>query len=325
MIKVGVFDAKPYDVASLDRVRGTQIDFRYHEYRLGRDTVPLARGLDAVCAFVNDDLGAPVIRTLAELGVRLVALRCAGFNNVDLAAARGRIAVARVPGYSPYAVAEHALALLMTLNRRVHRAYNRTREHNFSLQGLTGFDLNGKTCGVLGAGRIGQVFAAIARGLNMNVLACDPYPDEALGLHYVPLDELLAQSDVLSLHCPLTADTHHIIGRAALKKMKPGALLINTSRGALIDSRALLEALRKGRLGGAALDVYEEEEGYFFEDFSGEVLTDAVLSLLLTLPNVLITSHQAFLTEEALRQIAETTRDNLLDFFAGRAMGNALT
>ena len=317
MYNVGVFDAKPYDMTSLDQVQGHELKFHYFPYRLGPDTAPLATGLDAVCVFVNDNVNAQVISVLHRQGVKLLALRCAGFNNVDIKAASGKLTVLRVPGYSPHAVAEHALALLLTLNRRIHRAYNRTREHNFSLDGLTGFDLNGKTCGVVGTGRIGRAFIDIANGLGMHVLAYDPYAAADIQARYVELDELLSESDVLSLHCPLTPETHHIIGRDALKRIKKRALLINTSRGALVDSRALLEALRKGQLRGAALDVYEEEEGVFFQDVSGTVLNDAVLSLLLTLPNVLITSHQAFLTEEALAQIAQTTRENILTFFAG--------
>ncbi len=319
MISIGLFDVKPYDRVWFDRLSQPDILVRYCEYRLGPDTARLARGLDAVCPFVSDDLSAKTLQVLAESGVKLIALRCAGFNNVDLRAAQEcRIPVCRVPCYSPSAVAEHAAALLLTLNRRVHRAYNRTREHNFSLSGLTGFNLKDKTCGIVGTGRIGLAFAAIARGFGMRLLAYDPFPATIPELTYVALEELLRESDVVSLHCPLHAGTRHMIQSRTLALMKPEAVLINTSRGALVDSRALLEALRKGRLGGAALDVYEEEGDVFFEDVSGEVLEDEVLSLLLTLPNVLITAHQGFLTQEALQAIAATTLDNVRGFFAGR-------
>lgn len=319
MISVGMFDVKPYDRLWFDRKLEGDIRMQYFDYKLGADTARLARGLDAVCPFVGDDVGEEAVRALAQAGVRLIALRCAGFNNVNLAAAqKAGLSVCRVPGYSPSAVAEHAAALLLTLNRRIHRAYNRTREHNFSLAGLTGFNLNGKTCGVVGTGRIGRAFLPIARGFGMRVLAYDPMPAQGQDIDYVPLPELLRRSDVVSLHCPLTGDTHHLMDREALGLMKKEAILINTSRGALVDSRALLEALRKGQLGGAALDVYEEETDLFFEDVSGEVLGDEVLSLLLTLPNVLITSHQGFLTHEALEAIAATTLENIRAFFAGR-------
>ena len=319
MISIGLFDVKPYDRVWFDRLARPDTRIRYCDYRLGPDTARLARGLDAVCPFVSDDLGARTIRALAESGVKLIALRCAGFNNVDLRAAQEyRIPVCRVPCYSPSAVAEHAAALLLTLNRHVHRAYNRTREHNFSLAGLTGFNLKGKTCGIVGTGRIGLAFAAIAQGFGMRLLACDPFPAGIPGLTYVTLEELLRESDVVSLHCPLSAGTRHMIQGRTLGLMKRESVLINTSRGALVDSRALLEALRKGQLGGAALDVYEEEGDVFFEDVSGEVLEDEVLSLLLTLPNVLITAHQGFLTQEALQAIAATTLDNIRGFFSGR-------
>lgn len=322
MIRIGFFDAKPYDRRWFDCLRGDEIEISYFEGRLRPATVRVAQGFDAVCVFVNDEVDAAVVDALAGYGVRLVALRCAGYNNVDLQAASGRLRVVRVPGYSPHAVAEHALALMMTLNRKTHRAFNRTREHNFTLSGLEGFDLYGKTAGIVGTGKIGQAFAAICKGLGMEVLAYDPYPNPGLDVSYVDLDALLRASDVISLHCPLTAETHHLMSAARFSMMKPTAMLINTSRGALVDSRALLEALRSGKLGSAGLDVYEEESDLFFEDRSQTLVDDEVLSLLLTLPNVLVTSHQAFLTDEALHAIAQTTLDSVRAFFSGAPLEN---
>jgi D-lactate dehydrogenase len=281
---------------------------------------------------VNDQVDRPCLETLAALGVKLVALRCTGFNNVDLAAAKAlNITITRVPLYSPYAVAEHALALLLTLNRKVHRAFNRVREMNFSLHGLVGFDLHGKTAGIVGTGKIGRIIARILRGFGMRVLALDPVPDPdwaaQQGVEYVDAFTLAGLSDVISLHVPLTAETRHLIRRETIDRMKPGVILINVSRGALIDTTALIEALKSGRLGGVALDVYEEEEGIFFEDLSGQVLQDDELARLLTFPNVLITSHQAFLTREALSDIARTTVNNLEALAAGRPFveGSVLT
>lgn len=322
MIRIGFFDAKPYDRCWFERLRGDDIEISYFEGRLRPATVRVAQGFDAVCVFVNDEIDAAVVEALDGYGVRLIALRCAGYNNVDLRAAYGRIRVVRVPGYSPHAVAEHALALMMTLNRKTHRAFNRTREHNFTLSGLEGFDLYSKTAGVVGTGRIGQAFAAICRGLGMEVLAFDPFPNPGLDVKYVDLDALLRASDVISLHCPLTAETHHLMSASRFSMMKPTAMLINTSRGALVDSRALLEALRSGKLGSAGLDVYEEEGDLFFEDRSQTLVDDEVLSLLLTLPNVLVTSHQAFLTDEALKAIAQTTLDSVRAFFSGAPLEN---
>jgi len=322
MIRIGFFDAKPYDRCWFERLRGDDIEISYFEGRLRPATVRVAQGFDAVCVFVNDEIDAAVVEALDGYGVRLIALRCAGYNNVDLRAASGRLRVVRVPGYSPHAVAEHALALMMTLNRKTHRAFNRTREHNFTLSGLEGFDLYGKTAGVVGTGRIGQAFAAICRGLGMEVLAFDPFPNPGLDVKYVDLDALLRASDVISLHCPLTAETHHLMSASRFSMMKPTAMLINTSRGALVDSRALLEALRSGKLGSAGLDVYEEEGDLFFEDRSQTLVDDEVLSLLLTLPNVLVTSHQAFLTDEALKAIAQTTLDSVRAFFSGAPLEN---
>jgi D-lactate dehydrogenase len=312
-----VYDTKPYDREHLLREASDRpIDWRFWEFRLTPETASTARGAAAVCVFVNDQLDRTCLETLAALGVRLVALRCTGFNNVDLAAARDlRLTVVRVPVYSPYAVAEHAVALLLTLNRKIHRAFNRVRELNFGLNGLVGSDLHGKTAGIIGTGKIGRIVAHILRGFGMKVLAYDPHPDPAWAraqtVDYTDAKSLAAASDVLSLHVPLTPETKHLIRQETLVLMKPGAILINVSRGALIDTTALIAALKTGRLGGVGLDVYEEEEGIFFQDLSGEILHDDELARLLTFPNVLITSHQAFLTREALTDIARTTVQNL--------------
>lgn len=321
MHSIAFFDTRPYDRESFDRHRG-DYEIRYFEVKLGRDTVSLARGCDAVCAFVNDQIDKTVIDALAEMEVQVIALRCAGYSNVDLEAARGRMPVLRVPAYSPHAVAEHAMALLLALNRHLPRAYNRTRDFNFNIAGLEGRDLHGKAVGVVGTGRIGQAFIQICRGFGMDVAAHDPYPVKDADWEYLPLDQLLERSDVVSLHCPLTQDSHHLLSRDAFSKMKKGAFLINTSRGALIDSAALLDALGSDRLAGAGLDVYEEEGEYFFEDCSDVARRDEVLSLLVSHPKVLLTSHQAFLTQEALDAIAATTMANLDDFFSGKACKN---
>lgn len=323
MIKLAFFDAKPYDKEGFDKYAADYgVEIKYFEARLNLDTVGLADGFDAVCVFVNDLISAPIVDRLCEMGVKMAALRCAGFNNVDCRAAKGRLAVARVPAYSPYAVAEHAMALLLTLTRRTHKAYIRTRDFNFSLAGLTGFDLHGKTVGVIGTGRIGRVFIDICRGFGMRVVAYDLFPSE--GIDYTDLDTLLAESDVISLHCPLTAETNHIIDATAIKKMKNGAYLINTSRGALINAEDLLDGIKSGKIGGACLDVYEEEAEFFFEDNSNAIMPDDVLARLLSMPNVLISSHQAFLTREALNNIALTTLQNLYDFFVKREESNAV-
>lgn len=325
---VAVFDAKPYDRLGFDRLAHERIDFDYFEANLNPATAPLADAYPVVCAFVNDVLSRPTLDTLAAGGTKLIALRCAGYNNVDLEAARELgLTVVRVPAYSPHAVAEHAVALILTLNRKTHRAYNRVREGNFSLNGLVGFDLHGRTAGVVGLGKIGRCLAEILLGFGMHVLAYDAYPDrayaEARGVELVGLDDLLAASDVVSLHTPLLPDTYHMIDAARLSLMKPGALLINTSRGGLVDAAALIDALKRGVLGGAGLDVYEEESEYFFEDRSDQVITDDLLARLLTFPNVIVTSHQGFLTEEALANIARTTVDNIRAFLAGHR-GDAL-
>ena len=318
-MKIAFFDAKPYDKPSFDE-QGERcgITFKYFETKLNEDTVDLANGFDGVCVFVNDTVNAAVIDRLCAMGVRVVALRCAGFNNVDMKYAFGKIHVLRVPAYSPYAVAEHAMALLLTSIRRIHKAYIRTKDFNFSLSGLTGFDLHGKTVGVIGTGRIGRVFIDICRGFGMRVLAYDKFPAEGLDngdtVRYVSLDTLLAESDILSLHCPLTEETHHVIDEAALERCKRGVVILNTSRGALVDAEALLAGIKSRKVGAACLDVYEEESDLFFEDNSGHILEDDTLARLISMPNVIVTSHQAFLTEEALTNIAETTVDNLTVF-----------
>lgn len=333
MITVAVFDTKPYDRDHLQPAAAAGgIELRFLECRLNRDTVPTAAGAHAVWVFVNDQLDRPCLEALAVQGIQLVALRCTGFNNVDLAAAKAlKLVVTRVPVYSPYAVAEHAVALLLTLNRKVHRAFNRVRELNFALNGLVGFDLHGKTAGIVGTGKIGRIVAEILRGFGKKVVAYDPFPNREWaaqqGVEYVTAASRAEGSDVVSLHIPLTPETKYIIRRETLDLMKPGAILINVSRGALIDTTALIEALKSGRLGGVALDVYEEEEGIFFEDLSGQVLQDDELARLLTFPNVLITAHQAFLTREALMDIARTTVANLKALATGKSFvaGSVLT
>ncbi len=316
-MKVAFFDTKPYDKPSFERYGQEKgIAFKYFETKLNEDTVDLAQGYDAVCVFVNDTVNAAVIDRLAEIGVEVLALRCAGFNNVDMKHAYGKLHVVRVPAYSPYAVAEHAMAMLLTSIRRIHKAYIRTKDFNFSLSGLTGFDLHGKTIGVIGTGRIGRVFIDICRGFGMKVLAYDKFPAAGLDngdtVKYVSLDELLAGSDIISLHCPLTEETDHIINEEALEKCKRGVVILNTSRGALVDAEALLAGIKSRKVGAACLDVYEEEADVFFEDNSGHIMEDDTLARLISMPNVIVTSHQAFLTEEALENIAETTVNNLV-------------
>lgn len=325
MYKFAFFDARPYDKKSFDFYgRKNCIFFKYLETKLDSDTVELAKGYDGICAFVNDDLNADVIEKLYGYGIRIVAMRCAGFNNIDIKAAYKKLHILRVPAYSPYAVAEHAMAMLLTSIRRIHKAYNRTREFNFSLNGLTGFDLHGKTMGVMGTGKIGKVFIDICRGFGMNVIAYDPYPDNSSDINYVELDRLFASSDIISLHCPLTIETKHIINKDSISKMKKGVVLINTSRGSLIETEALIEAIKAKRVSAACLDVYEEESDIFFEDYSGHIVQDDKLARLLSMPNVLITSHQAYLTEDALNNIAQITTRNISDFFEGRELKNEL-
>jgi D-lactate dehydrogenase len=322
IMNVAVYDSKPYDREYLPPA-GPGLKWHFFDFRLNAETAATAAGCKVVCAFVNDQLDRACLEALSKQGIDYVALRCAGYNQVDVDAAREfGIKVTRVPAYSPHAVAEHAVALLLTLNRKIHRAYNRVREHNFALGGLVGFDVAGKTVGIMGTGKIGRIAAQIFRGFDCRVLAHDAHPDpEWAGRHsvnYAPLEELLAASDIVSLHLPLTPDTHHLINQKSLDAMKPGAYLINTSRGKLIDTRALIAALKKGRLGGVALDVYEEEEGIFFEDLSGQLLKDDELTRLLTFPNVLVTAHQAFLTREALTEIAKVTVRNINLFLEGK-------
>lgn len=328
-MKIAFFDTKAYDKPSFERYGNEQgMEFTFFETKLNESTAELARGYDGVCAFVNDTVNAQVIDILAANGVRVLALRCAGYNNVDLAHARGKLQVVRVPAYSPYAVAEHALALLLTSIRRIHKAYIRTRDFNFSLNGLTGFDLYGKTVGVIGTGKIGKVFINICRGFGMKVLAYDKFPTPGLDngdtIRYVSLEELFLHSDIISLHCPLTEETYHIIDEAAIEKCKKGVVLINTSRGALVDAEALLSGIKSRKIGAACLDVYEEESEVFFEDNSGHILEDDTLARLISMPNVIVTSHQAFLTEDALDNIAQTTVQNITDILTTGQCVNSL-
>ena len=322
LVRIAVFSTKPYDRQALLAANERHgHDLTFFEPRLTEETVELARGFEAVCPFVNDELNGAVVEALASSGVRLLTLRSAGFNHVDLSAAEDHgLTVTRVPAYSPYAVAEHAVGLILTLNRRLHRAYARVREGNFALDGLLGFDIHGKTVGVVGTGKIGRVFARIMCGFGCRLLAHDPYPNEevrALGGEYVSLEDLLSASDIVALHTPLTPATHHLIDGEAIRSMKPGAMLINTSRGALVDTRAVIAGLKSGKLGSLGLDVYEEEADLFFEDLSDTLIQDDVFARLLTFPNVLITGHQGFFTREALAAIAETTLANATAFEKG--------
>lgn len=321
MERIAFFDTKPYDRESFDS-HNKNYDIHYFEDKLNAETAALSAGCQAVCAFVNDSIDSRVIDILVKNGVELLLMRCAGYNNIDLRYAKDKLTILRVPAYSPYAVAEHAMALILLLNRKIHKSYIRTRDHNFSINGLTGFDLHGKTAGVIGTGKIGRVFLDICIGFGMDILAYDPHPDrgfaEEKGIEYAPLDKLFKESDIISLHCPLTKDTRYIISDDNLRLMKRNAYIINTSRGQLIDSEALLRALREKRIAGAGLDVYEEEADVFYEDRSEEIMDDETLSLLVSMPNVIITSHQAFLTEEALSAIAQTTLANADDYFAGK-------
>ena len=317
-MKLAFFDAKSYDMPGFDAAaKDTGLEIKYFETRLNEDTVSLAAGFDAVCVFVNDNVNAAVVEKLYHYGVKIIALRCAGFNNVDIHACRGKLRIFRVPAYSPHAVAEHAMALLLTINRRTHKAYIRTRDFNFSLQGFVGFDLYGKTVGIIGTGKIGRVFADICKGFGMNILAYDKFPNEASGLHYTSLDEIFEKSDVISLHCPLTDETKHLINAGSIAKMKKGVTIINTSRGALIDTEDLIEGIKSKRIGAACLDVYEEEGDFFYEDCSGHVMQDDTLVRLIAMRNVIVSSHQAFLTKEALDNIAATTVSNVLNYFQG--------
>ena len=317
-MKLAFFDTKSYDIPGFDRYGiPAGVEIKYFEPNLNRDTVTLAAGFDAVCVFVNDTVDAVVVDKLHQLGVKAIVLRCAGFNNVDIKACEGKLRVFRVPAYSPHAVAEHAMALLLTINRRTHKAYIRTRDFNFSLQGLAGFDLYGKTVGIVGTGKIGRVFADICKGFGMKILAYDKFPNPDAGLDYVDLPELFALADIISLHCPLTEETHHLINADTIAMMKKGVTIINTSRGALVDTEALINGIKEKKVGAACLDVYEEEGDFFYEDFSGHIVQDDKLVRLIAMPNVIVTSHQAFLTSEALDNIAATTVNNLTRFFSG--------
>lgn len=324
MKKIAFFDAKSYDKIWFDHWNNGRFQIKYLENKLTPDTVSMAAGYDAVCAFVNDNLDKTVIDSLYREGIRVVGMRCTGYNNVDLQAAAGQVTILRVPAYSPYAVAEHAIAMLQTLNRKIHKAYIRTRDYNFSLERLIGFDLHGKTVGVIGTGQIGRVFVQLCNGFGMKILAYDPYPVENLQAEYVPLEQIFKESDIISLHCPLTEESHHIINEDSLGQMKKNTILINTSRGALVDTRALVNALENGQIAGACLDVYEEETSLFFEDNSNETRRDEVLVKIVSMPNVILTSHQAYLTHEALSNIASTTLQNLEDYFDGKEVKNAI-
>ena len=322
-LRIAFFDAKSYDIESFNAVnKDYNFDIRYYQERLSISTVPLAKGADVVCIFVNAECDAQVIDELINNGVKLIALRCAGFNNVDLKAAEGRIRVTRVPAYSPHAVAEYAVSLMLSLNRKIYRAVNRTRDGNFTLNGLLGFDMYGKTAGVIGMGRIAKELIKILHGFGMNVMAYDLYPDHEFAKQYdvkvVSLDELYANSDIISLHCPLTPDTKFLINQDSIAKMKKGVMIINTGRGKLINTEDLIEGLRSKQVGSAGLDVYEEEREYFYEDKSDKMIDDDVLARLLMVPNVVLTSHQAFFTAEALHNIAVSTLDSVKEFSEGK-------
>lgn len=325
--KVAVFDAKPYDEAMFNKVNQKYgFELFFFKEHLDKHNVILASSCDAVCIFVNAIVDTYVIDKLCSYGVKLIALRCAGFNNVDIAAAAGKIKVVRVPEYSPHAIAEHTLALMLCLNRKVHRAFIRTRDGNFSLNGFQGFDMYGKTAGVIGTGKIGRTVAQILKGLGMNIIAYDLYPNESfakeIGMKYATLDELYANSDVITLHCPLTKETEYLICDKSIEKMKDGVMIINTGRGKLIHTKHLIDGLVCRKVGYAGLDVYEEEGAYFYEDYSDSIMTDEILARLLSFNNVIVTSHQAFFTEEAMSNIAHTTMDNIKDFFEGKELQN---
>lgn len=325
--KIALFGAKPYDIASFDKVNEKfQYDIRYFKGHLNPNNVILTKGADVVCIFVNDIADAAVIDALVENGVKLLALRCAGFNNVDLDAARGKLPVVRVPAYSPYAVAEYAVALMLSLNRKIHRAYWRTRDGNFSLNGLMGFDMHGKTAGIIGTGKIAKILIKILKGFGMRILAYDIYPDMKFAdeekIQYTSLDELYHESDIISLHCPLTDQTRYMINKESIEKMKENVMIINTGRGQLIHTNDLIEGLKEKKIASAGLDVYEEESEYFYEDKSDKIIDDDVLARLLSFNNVIVTSHQAFFTKEALYNIAETTLQNVTDFREHRPLVN---
>lgn len=324
-MKIAFFDAKPYDKDSFEKyINNTEISIKYFDTKLNEDTVELANGYEGVCAFVNDDINKNVIDALCSYGIKILVMRCAGYNNVDIKYAKGKIRVARVPAYSPYSIAEHAMAMLLCSVRKIHRAYIRTKDFNFSLNGLTGFDLNGKTVGIVGTGRIGKAFLDLCKGFNMNILAYDKICTYTDFVRYVPLDEIFAKSDIISLHCPLNDETYHLINENAISKMKKGVILINTSRGALIDAEALLDGIKSRKIGGACLDVYEEESDFFFEDLSGHIIKDDILARLISMPNVIVTSHQAYLTSEALENIARTTVGNIIALKSSQGCENEI-
>lgn len=323
MKKAAFFDTKPYDRIWFEKL-DKDFEITYFEDKLNSDTAVLCKDFDAVIAFVNDNIDYDTVQKLIEYDIKAIAMRCSGYNNIDFKAIGNKIPVLRVPVYSPYAVAEHAMALFLCLNRKINKAYNRTREFNFSINGLQGFDLNGKTAGVIGTGQIGRIFIKICKGFGMNVIAYDPYPVDNPDFEYTNLDNIFSKSDIISLHCPLTSESEHILNADAFSKMKDSVYIINTSRGGLIESESLLDALKSGKIAGAGLDVYEEESELFFEDYSSRIIDDDILSLLVSLPNVIITSHQAFLTDEALKNIAEVTIRNLNDFFADRPLKNQI-
>lgn len=325
--KIAFFGAKPYDISSFDQVnKDFNYDIKYYKGHLNKNNLVLTQGTDAVCIFVNDTADAEIIDGLAKNGVKLLALRCAGYNNVDLAAAKGKMKIVRVPAYSPYAVAEHAVALMLSLNRKIHRAYWRTRDGNFSLHGLMGFDMHGKTAGIIGTGKIAKILIKILKGFGLNIVAYDLYPDYAFaeeqGITYTTLDELYKQSDIISLHCPLTDKTKYLINDISICKMKDNVMIINTGRGLLIHTNALIEGLKNKKIAAAGLDVYEEEGDYFYEDKSDKIIDDDVLARLLSFNNVIVTSHQAFFTKEALHNIAETTLLNIKAFMENQPLAN---
>ncbi len=325
-MKIAFYDTKDYDKLWFEPLaKEYGYDVVFYESRFVSDTAILANGCDAACLFVNDVIDEKSINMLYDMGVKVILLRCAGYDNIDLKACEGKITVLRVPSYSPTAVAEYAAAMMLTLNRKIHKAYTRTREFNFKISGLMGITLRGKVAGVIGTGKIGKVMIEILKGFGMQILAFDPYPDTSLDVEYVALDELLKRSDVITLHCPLSPDTRYIINKNSISKMKDGVILVNTSRGGLVDTQALIDGLRAGKFMGVALDVYEEEDEYFFEDRSNDIIQDNELIKLMAYPNVLITSHQAFFTSEALEAIARTTLENLKAFEEGRPLENEVT
>jgi len=324
MIKIVLFDSKPYDEESFKKYNSKKYKITFLSTNLNEKTVILAKGYDVVVPFVNDNLNKYVVDKLYEFNVKLIALRSAGYNNVDLKACKNKISVVHVPSYSPEAVAEFAMALFLTSIRRVHKAYNRVREYNFSINGLTGITLHNKTIGIIGTGKIGRIFASICKGFNMNIVAYDPFPNSNLDLKYVSLDELYSASDFISLHCPLTNENKYLINKDSIGKMKKGVVIINTSRGELINSKDLLDGIKKRKIGAVCLDVYDEEGDVFFEDKSNHILNDDILARLISMPNVIVTSHQAFLTEEALNNIAETTIKNIKSFFEDKVIFNEI-